>query len=435
MNKDFLNSLPTDDQPVASILNLLVDDVQLSQTFQWKLETKLMDAAKNKQEFARSWRSKILPAFSWTVIAIAAVLLLNWTVRSLSSPPPAAAVTPGPIPSFEADIQQRRICAAPLAVGHGFAVFLSDDKKTGFLPLDQEKMIGEMRSFAWSADGSQLALFGNTTGHGNIWLTDSSGSPVQPVLLHPELGYLMDGARSRDGKQFLLWSSQNNKVIYLLDADGSDMIEKQLGLRIMGTPQYAPDGKSVVFYGADLNAAGLFELKLDSSQVTLINPSVKDPSGYAFSPDGSLLAYLEYDRDEGEARLLTTNLATGEVAILGKMTIPRNPGASLPDSSNLSWSADGNFLVFDFGQYASERSIYLAPVDGSGLIKIVDRGYAPSISGDGNCLAYISDKQVFLLDLRGAPSISTTGTPLLLAELPAGRGTPNAKQDKLQWQP
>jgi Tol biopolymer transport system component len=245
----------------------------------------------------------------------------------------------------------------------------------------------------------------------------------------------MDAAWSRDGRQFVLWSSQNNQKLYLLSADGSGLVEKQMDVRIMGTPQFTPEGTSVVFYGTDLNAAGLFEVKLDTSQVTLINPLVKDPSGFAFSPDGSLLAYLEYDRDAGEARLITTQLATGERAILGKMDIPRKPGASLPESSILSWSADGNFLVFDFGQYVSERAIYLAPTDGSGLIKVVDPGYAPAISADGSCLAYINDGQVFLLDLRDAASNSTTGTPLLLAELPAGRGTANAKQDKLQWQP
>ena len=68
-----------------------------------------------------------------------------------------------------------------------------------------------------------------------------------------------------------------------------------------------------------------------------------------------------------------------------------------------------------------------------GLIKIADAAYAPSISGDGKCLAYISEDEVFLIDLTGVSSGSASSDPLLLAELPAGRGTPNFKQDKLQW--
>ena len=435
MNKDFFNSLPAEDQPAASKLNSLVEEMQLSQSFQSELETKLMDTAKKKTETAQSWRAKILPAMAWAVLAIGAVLIINWTVRSLASPVPATVVTPEPIPSFEDSVRRGKICTGPLAAVHGFAVFLTNADKTAFIPIDREKVIGEMRSFAWSTDGSQLALVGNTTGTGNVYLTDPIGSPVRPVLPNSELGYLMDGSWSRDGKQFVLWSSQNNTLLYLLNADGSGLVEKQLDLQILGTPQFAPDGKSIVFYGADSNAAGLYEMNLDSSQITLINRSVKDPGGYAFSPDGSQLAYMEYDRDIGEARLFTTNPATGERSLLGTMPIPKNSGASLPEAANLSWSADGKFLVFDFGQYASDRTIYLAPTDGTGLIQIVKAGYAPTISADGKCLAYINNKQVFLLDLHGVSPTSTPMTPLLLAGLPDGRGNAYFKQDKLQWQP
>ena len=435
MNKEFLNSLPADDQPAASKLNSLVDELQLSQDFQMDLEAKLMQAANKKIKPAPNWHTKILPAMAWTALALGAVLLLNWAIRSVSSPAPASAVTLEPIPSFEDNIRQGLVCSGQLAVGHGFAVFLTNDDKTGFLPLDPEKTIGEMRSFAWSPDGSLLAIVGKTTGRGSIHIANPSGGAIEYSLTDSELGYLMDAAWSQDGKQFVIWSSQNNQVIYLLNADGSGLIEKQLDVHISGTPQFAPDGKSVVFFGANREAAGLFELNLESFQVMLINPSVKDPSGYAFSPDGSRLAYLEYDRDIGEARLLTADLASGERTILGTWDIPRNPGASLPDSANLSWSADGKFLVFDFGQYASERVIYLAPVDGSGLIKVVDSGYAPTISPDGKCLAFIEDNHVFVLDIHDIPFPSRTVTPLLLAELPAGRGPSNIKQDKLQWRP
>ncbi|HET6822426.1 MAG TPA: hypothetical protein VFH34_07235, partial [Anaerolineales bacterium] len=70
----------------------------------------------------------------------------------------------------------------------------------------------------------------------------------------------------------------------------------------------------------------------------------------------------------------------------------------------------------------------------TGIIKVVESGYAPSISADGRCLAYINKKQVFLLDLSAIVD-PTAATPILLADLPAGRGTPNTKQDKLQWRP
>jgi Tol biopolymer transport system component len=272
-------------------------------------------------------------------------------------------------------------------------------------------------------------------GSGNIYITDPKGSQLVPVLPNGELGYLMDAAWSRDGKQIVMWSNQNNKILYLMNADGTGLVENILTAQILGAPQFWPDGSSVVFYGADTNSTGLFEMMLVDSGVALINSSVEYASSYAFSPDGSHLAYMEYDHDLGEARLVLEDLTIREISIVGTLPIPKGSGSAVPETANLSWSADSQSLVFDFGINAADRAIYLAYVDGSELIKVVDEAYAPSVSADGKCLAYISDNQVFLMDLDSVSTNSTAAAPILLADLPAGKGTPNSKQDKLQWRP
>jgi hypothetical protein len=65
---------------------------------------------------------------------------------------------------------------------------------------------------------------------------------------------------------------------------------------------------------------------------------------------------------------------------------------------------------------------------------VVDSAYAPTISSDGKCLAYISNKQVFLLDLTRVSS-SSTATTIFLADLPAGRAISDYRLDKLGWKP
>ena len=183
MNKDLLNQIPADEQPVASKLDSIAEDMQLSPTFQWELETQLMDAAKTKTQPGRGWHTKIIPAVGWAILALGAVFLLNWTIRSLApDSPPAEGGTSDPEISFESNVRQGNICTGPLAVAHGFAVFLTNQDKTGFVMLDEQKTIGELRSFAWSPDGRQLAIVGNTTGSGNIYLTNSVGNPLQPLL-------------------------------------------------------------------------------------------------------------------------------------------------------------------------------------------------------------------------------------------------------------
>jgi Tol biopolymer transport system component len=411
--------------------------MQPSPAFEWDLETQLLDAAKTKTQPGQGWHGKIVPAVRWAILAFCAVFLLNWTIRSLvPGSPPVAGGTSKPEDSFEDNIRQGNICTGPLAAAHGFAVFLTNQDKTRFVMLDEQKEIGELRSFAWSPDGGQLAIFGNTTGQGNIYLTDSAGDPLQPVLSDSEVGYLRDAAWSRDGKQLLMWSSQNNSVVYLVNADGTSFVERGLDAQIFSTPQFAPDNKSIIFYGADSSlASGLLEAMLDGSQTRMISTLVEDESGFAWSSDGSRLAYFEMDRDLGEAHLVAEEIATGVKVVPATLPIPKGSGSSLPESANLSWSPDGKALAFEFGRGATDRAVYLAHTDATGPIKVADSAHAPAISADGRCLAYISNKQVFLMDLTGLSLTSKTATLVLLADLPAGRAIADFRLDKLQWRP
>ncbi|HQV92906.1 MAG TPA: hypothetical protein PLA27_01775 [Anaerolineales bacterium] len=431
MNKEIFDQLPADEQPVAAKLNSAADNMKVPQDFQWKLETQLMDAYQNKSQPAKGWFTKLIAPAAWTVAAVLGFVLLNWTIRSIipSEQAPGSSSTAIPSETFESNVRQGKICEGPLALAHDFSVYVTNQDKTGFIELDESHAIGELRSFAWSADG-QLAVVGNTTGTGNIFLWNPTDNSLSAVVPNSELGYLMDAAWSRDSKMLLAWSVQNNTVVYLMNSDGSAQKEIQLGMYISTAPQFAPGDQSIVLYGSNSSSFGLFEFSLDDSQIKTISNFVEDETGFAWSPDGSRLAYFEMDRDVGEARLVTEEFESGDKTTFATLPIPKGSGSSIPDVANLSWSQDGKFLVFEFGRSASDRAIYLANADGTGLVKLVDSAHAPTISSDGNCLAYISNKQAFLLDLK-----NTTATPLLIADLPAGRSTSDFRLDKLQWKP
>jgi len=432
MNKDLLKQLPADEQPIAWTLDSVAEDMQVPSAFIWDLETQLIEKYKTKSRPAQGWYTKIAVPVGWAILALGAVFLLNQIIRSVAfNQPSPSGGTSAPEMSFEQNVRKGDICEGPLAVAHNFSVSLTNQDKTGFEMLDEHKTIGESRSFAWSPDGRQLAVLGNTAGNGNIYLTDVR-KPLQVVLSNSEVGYLRDVAWSHDGKQFVMWSSQNNTMVYLVNADGTGLVEKQLDVQVLGTPQFTPDGKNIVFYGADSLSSGLFEASLDGSQTRLISDLVEDESGFAFSPDGSRLAYVAMDRISGGAILMVQDLETRAIiALPGSLPIPKG----FPDIAKLSWSPDGTKLVFEFGGSASDRAIYLVYADGTGLFKLANSAHAPTISADGRCLAYISNKQVFLLDLTGISLTSTTGTPVLLADLPIGQSIADFRLDKLQWRP
>lgn len=431
MNKDLLDQISADEQPMAERLMSAAEEMKISPNFQQTLETQLMNANKSKSQTAQGWHIKLFSLTGWAVLILVGVVLLSWSIRSLAVNQPASEITPDSASTFAEQVRQGAICANPLALGHNFSVFMSNPDKTDFIELDPQRNIGELRSFAWSEDG-QLAVVGNTTGTGNIYLWNPTDNSLSPIVPNLEIGYLRDASWSSDGRHMVLWSSQNINTIYLLNTLGYGLIDAILDVQIFGAPQFAPNGRHIVFYGADASGAGLFITTQEDLQLpALVNRSVESESSFAFSPDGSLIAYMEYDHGKGEARLITTPYTNNvELRLLGTLPIPKGSGSSVPDTANLSWSQDGKFLVFEFGRGASDRAIYLANADGSGLVKLIESAYAPTISSDGNCLAYISNKQVFLLDLR-----NKAATPLLIADLPAGRSISDFRLDKLQWQP
>lgn len=426
MNKDLLNQLPADEQPIASQLTSVAENMQLSPSVQWELENQLMDTAKKKTHPQKGWSTKIVTSTAWATLAICAVFLLNWAVRSIASNPPAATeVVFGPAPSFETDVRQSRICTKSLALAHDFSVLLTTQEKDGFIKLDSENRVP---AFAWSPDGQQLALTGGVAG-GDIYLTDASGKTPE-FLINPGAGYLMDIAWSHDGKQLLTWSVGDNSVVYLMNADGTDMTRKALGKRgqLFAAPQFAPDDKSIVFFGAE-SSAGLFQMTLRNSQLRMISDLAQGDHSFAWSPDGSRLAYIEIDRDLGEVRLITEETASGRKAVITSLPIPQG---TFPNSADLSWTPDGKSLVFEFRRDVPDpdNAIYLAHADGSGLVELVRAAHAPAISADGKCLAYISNNQVFLMDLT-----DTSSPSMLIGDLPAGVQTGSGESDKLQWQP
>jgi Tol biopolymer transport system component len=347
---------------------------------------------------------------------------------------PAVETTPVQEVSFAERVQQGDICTGRLAATHGFVVSVSNTEKTEFIVLDSNEAVGEFRSFVWSRDGQQLAMLGNTMGGGSIHVVDSSSNQPQYIVDPSEFGYMYGMAWSRDGEKFVTWSGQDNTKVYLLDAEGN-MVKKDLGVQLLGTAQFTPDGTGIVFRGADTQSGGLFEASLEDSQIELISALVEDETGFAFSPDGSHLAYVEMDRTAGEARLVSLDRSTGKKSTLGTLPIPKGSGSSIPELANLSWSPDGRSLAFDIGYGAGDRTIYLAFVDGTTLHKVVDSGYAPTISPDGQCLAFIRNAQVFLLDLTANSGTAIETTPILLADLPTGKVIPNYELDQLGWSP
>lgn len=435
MNKDFLNQIPSEEKPIAKKLQSVAEDMQMTASFQAKLETQLRDTHKERMVSANGWQAKIIPSLGWAILIFGAIYFLNLAIRSLlPKQVPATDRMPNTVISFEDNVRAGKICQGQITVAHDYSVFLSNPDKTGFVEFDEQENIGELRSFSWSPDGRELAIVGNTRGSGNIFLADTTKNLLQPVLSNSELGYLVGVAWSSNGSHLLTWEINNNTRVYLLTKDGTSTTEINLPVQFFETPQFAPNGESIFFYGADSTTTGLFQVSVNDTQITTVSTLGENKGSIAWSPDGSRLAYIEMDRTFGEARLVVEG--NGDKMVVASLPIPKGSGSSIPDAANLNWSPNGHSLVFEFGRYISDRVIYLAKIDSKELVKLAESAYAPAISPDGKCLAYINNQQIFLLDLATTKLLSMDEVAhVLLADLPGGRARSDFQLDKLQWKP
>ena len=339
---------------------------------------------------------------------------------------------------FELDVKAGSICKGSLAVEHSFSVFLSNAGKSGWIELDAQRSIMELPAFAWSPDGRRLAVVNNHMGDGNIYTWDAGNDQFLPLITDPAVtssrafDYLAGVAWSNDGKKLITWGAPGASEFYMFNKDGTGFARIALPAQFFETPRFAPDDKSVLFYGADRSGrSGLFQDNLESARVQLVSALVEGTSSFAWSQDGARLAYIEMDRDAGEARLVVAG--PGKKTVLAALAIQKGAGLSNPEPANMSWSPDGKTIVFEFKESAAPApSVYLAHTDGTGVVRLADSAHAPAISADGRCLAYIRDNQVFLID-SGAAGANLA--PVVFAGLPDGRGRDDRVLDRLQWEP
>jgi len=194
-----------------------------------------------------------------------------------------------------------------------------------------------------SPDGRRVAMIINTGGQRQVWVQDigsASGARLtfdDDDYAHP--AWFPAGDR-------LLYSGHaqliNGTQIYAIGRDGSG-VRKELAIAHRGQP--SSDGKSVVYLVDERGDNHLRRGSVETRPTELERVFKSDPEpdvhDFALSPDGRLVAFVDYKG--GRADLLVTRYPSAE----GRWQVFGNGGRGMWNSDeNLHWAHDTHELFF-----------------------------------------------------------------------------------------
>lgn len=261
---------------------------------------------------------------------------------------------------------------------------------------------------------AQLAFVSDRSGSPQIWLMDVDGSNL--IQVTDLSGGACQPSWSPDGERLIFISpcltefdEYSGSALFTIDADG-DNLTPVIGSRNGDyDPDWSPDGSQILFTSSRNSQPQIFLLSLDDNSITMLADTGLKNLHPEWNVDGTKIAFIS-TRD-GPFQVWTMNPDGSEQARFSR-------SGELRDSTPV-WSPDGRFLVFtQRNQTGGTPTIILAPIEDDGFseIRLTPRN-SPARSGayspDGKWLVYEGwpdgdNHDIYLLDLTNLTNIRLT---------------------------
>jgi len=189
---------------------------------------------------------------------------------------------------------------------------------------------------AWSPDGTRL-LYRKTpdnpiTQNADIWQIDVNPAAPNPRPVLERTGDERYPSYSPDGTKIVFRGDQDlidhsgDEELYVMNADGTDIVQLTHNDVFDSAPAFSPDGTKVAFESArdsgDPLALDIYVMNADGSDVRRLTTDPAHDEGPIFSPDGTKIAFASLrsgqediwvmNADGSEQRQLTDDPARDE---------------------------------------------------------------------------------------------------------------------------
>ena len=254
-------------------------------------------------------------------------------------------------------------------------------------------------AFASDRDGDFEIYVMNADGSGVVQLTDNDFYDSYPSW-------------ASDGRRIAFTSDRDgDSEIYVMNADGSGVVQLTDNDFQDIYPSWSSDGRRIAFTStADRSDPNIYVMNADGSGIVQLTDNRANEWYSAWSPDGSRIAF-DSNRD-GDTDIYVTNADGGGVV-------------QLTDNDytdwDPAWSPDGRRIAFT--SYRSGPGdiwdIYVINADGSDVVRLTDddhSGREPAWSPDGLSIAFASttpavngwDLEIYVMNPDGSGIVQLT---------------------------
>ena len=231
---------------------------------------------------------------------------------------------------------------------------------------------------SWSPDGRRIVFNSDRDGDHDIYVMNADGSDV--VQLTHNSADDVDPEWSPDGRWITFHSDRDGDFdIYVMGTDGSDVTQLTHNSAADHDPEWSPDSRQIVFISKRDGDFEIYVMNADGSAVTQLTHDSAEDYRPKWSPDGRRIAFVR-ERDD-DYDIYVMNADGSDVTQITYISAKNGHPA---------WSPDGRRIVF-----VSERGdiydIYLMNADGSAVTQLTRNagsGFGMSWSRDGRWIAF-----------------------------------------------
>jgi Tol biopolymer transport system component len=225
--------------------------------------------------------------------------------------------------------------------------------------------------------GDRFIAFASTQdGNSEIYVMQTDGSNM--LNLTNNLAYDGNPLWSPDGTRLAFESDRDgNRNIYIMNIDGSGLqqLTHDSGNDVLGN--WSPDGSHLSFFNDHQGYWLLYTLKTDGSAITQITDTPTERESYFWSPDGKQIAYYVGGDINNRNKIEVIN-ADGTQRHQVATRDPAQGNTVWQLARIVTWSKDGQFLYFEYETGDGNWFVLKVATDDSNSPQKVASGYALS---------------------------------------------------------